>query len=55
MAMQRKMENRNGRRKMSHKVVLRGPGVWEVVADERLDRCVCVCCIFICVHAYMYL
>ena len=62
LAMQRKMENRNGRRKMSHKVVLRGPGVWEVVADERLDRCVCVCvcavflyvCMRICICEYIY-
>ena len=39
-SLERKAANRNGRRKMEHKVLLRGPGVWEVMADPRLERLV---------------
>lgn len=39
-SLERKNANRNGRRKMQHEVKLRGPGVWEILADERLDRLV---------------
>jgi len=37
-SLRRKAAGRNGRRKMENSVVMRGPGVWEVLADERLER-----------------
>jgi GTP-binding protein len=39
-ALERKNAAKSGTRKMKHQVVLRGPGVWEILADERLDRLV---------------
>ena len=36
----RKNARRANKGKMQHEVVLRGPGVWEILADERLERLV---------------
>ena len=39
-SLEAKKQNRNRRGKMRHEIALRGPGVWEIIADERLERLV---------------